>query len=616
MTNEDTPSSNAANGATHSEQQAREEDSSAVEGALLAQLVPDAIRQRLLLKVLFGLVLVVLISGAIGVYMYQDISQSLKEDVETQIRATTTLHENAYENWFSDRRTEVVSVTESVDLAGTNYDRISIDLNVARVGSDYITELYLVDRSSGEVLASSRGNAIGDNITAIGVEQRWLQQREFVSPSPYESRNGYSALAFGADASEQNNVDRVLVAEVDTSEANLAAGEDPTIEQTIEGATTSVVTREGQRVIGEDVDVEVPTDLASGVGIQSTADEIRGYQRITGEPQFVVVTETPDDEAFALRNAVLRNFGLTLAVTFLILIGVTVVGSRLLARDLNVLVDRSKSLGSANLDVDLSTSRIDEIGVLYSEFDTMRRNLQDRMQQVRRSREELEQYNDQLDVLDRMLRHNLNNQMNVISLHARQIQNETTGDPAESAEKILKMCDSILTRVDKQRQITKTLSGDLERQPINVARLSKSAVRTIRERYPDATVHLDTPESVPALTTYAMEDAIIEVTENAVIHNDSAEKRVTIDITQEDETVVVEVTDNGPGIPQMEREIFEREQDIDPLNHSQGIGLWLVYWTVELSEGSLRFEDPSGGGSRVVIELPAATAAALESIPA
>jgi len=108
------------------------------------------------------------------------------------------------------------------------------------------------------------------------------------------------------------------------------------------------------------------------------------------------------------------------------------------------------------------------------------------------------------------------------------------------------------------------------------------------------------------VTTYAMEDAIIEVAENAAIHNDSTKKRVSIDIARRDETVVVEVTDNGPGIPQMERDIFEREQGIDPLNHSQGVGLWLVYWTVELSDGELWFEEPTDGGSRVVIELPAA----------
>lgn len=617
MTNEDTPPTNTAEGATDGESQAHDaETASAADGSIFTHLVPDFVRRRLLLKVLFGLVVVVLISGGIGVYMYQDISQSLEEDVETQIRATTTLHENAYENWFSDRRTEVGSTAESLDLAGTNYRRISIDLNVARVGSEYIAELYLVEQSSGDVLASSREDVIGENVADIGIDQTLIRQREFVSSSRYESREGYPALAFGTDASDQNNIDRMLIAEVNVDEADLAAGEDPTIEQTIGGATTSVVTRDGQQVIGDDVDIEMPGDLSEGVTIQSTSGEIRGYQRVSSVPQFVVVTQTPDDEAFALRNAVLRNFGLTLAVTFLILIGVTIVGSRLLARDLNVLVERSKALGGANLDVDLSTSRIDEIGVLYSEFDTMRRNLQARMQQVRRSRQELEQYNDQLDVLDRMLRHNLNNQMNVISLHARQIQSGTTGDASKSATKILEMCDSILTRVDKQRQITKVLSGDVERRPVNVARLGQRAVQTVRNRYPETEFELETPELVPAMTTYAMEDAIIEVAENAAIHNDSPDRRVSIDIARRDETVVVEVTDNGPGIPKMERDIFEREQDIDPLNHSQGVGLWLVYWTVALSDGALRFEELTDGGSRVVIELPAVTGENLEPMPA
>jgi signal transduction histidine kinase len=39
--------------------------------------------------------------------------------------------------------------------------------------------------------------------------------------------------------------------------------------------------------------------------------------------------------------------------------------------------------------------------------------------------------------------------------------------------------------------------------------------------------------------------------------------------------------------------------------HSTGLGLWLVYWVVELSDGHVAVEERADGGNRVVVHLPA-----------
>jgi signal transduction histidine kinase len=606
MTDEDQPTTRSESSYGDQESSPEELDTNSTSRGhtVLRQLVPDYVRQKLLSKILLGLVIGILISGGLGFYTYQGISQSLEDDVETQIRATTTLHENAYDNWFSERRAEVKSIVETTTLEGTGYGRISIDLDAVRAESEYISQLYLIERDSGEVLASSDLSANGQNITAIGLDTEYLQQRSFVYPGQYESRSGYPALAFGIDASDQNNVDRLLIAEINATNADLSRGEDPTIQQTIEGATTSVLTSDGKHVIGAEVSGEMPPGITNTVTIKTADEQIKAYQVLSSEPQFVVVTQTPRKEAFALRNAVLQNFGLTLAVTFFILAGITVLSSRVLSRDLNVLVDRLHAVGSGNLDVDLSTDRIDEIGVVYKEFDTMRRSLQTRIEEVRQSREELEQYNEQINVLDRMLRHNLNNQLNVVNLYAAQIKENTSDDSSRAATRILETCDAILTRVDKQRKITKMLSGDINRGSLDVVRLCEDSVSLLSEQYPEVQFDLDIPESAPAMTTHAIENAFIEVIENAILHNEKDTKRVEITVSQTNGWVIIDVIDNGPGIPEIERNIFENDTDIDPLNHSQGIGLWLVYWTVELSEGEFRFVETEGTGTHVRILLP------------
>lgn len=76
-----------------------------------------------------------------------------------------------------------------------------------------------------------------------------------------------------------------------------------------------------------------------------------------------------------------------------------------------------------------------------------------------------------------------------------------------------------------------------------------------------------------------------------------------------DETLRIRVEDEGPGIPESEREsIFERFHRIDEARRSAtpgtGIGLSLARELVDLHGGSLRVEDGARGGSAFVVELP------------
>lgn len=68
--------------------------------------------------------------------------------------------------------------------------------------------------------------------------------------------------------------------------------------------------------------------------------------------------------------------------------------------------------------------------------------------------------------------------------------------------------------------------------------------------------------------------------------------------------VVVEVSDNGPGIPlEKQAHLFKL-----PLNSSKGsnmgLGLWLCSHIIGRHGGKLRFENAQGGGARFFLELP------------
>ena len=74
------------------------------------------------------------------------------------------------------------------------------------------------------------------------------------------------------------------------------------------------------------------------------------------------------------------------------------------------------------------------------------------------------------------------------------------------------------------------------------------------------------------------------------------------------DTVVLEVADRGPGIPEQEREKiftpFYRLPNASETDGGVGLGLALVKQIAEKHGGTVRFESRGGGGSRFVVTLP------------
>jgi signal transduction histidine kinase len=102
------------------------------------------------------------------------------------------------------------------------------------------------------------------------------------------------------------------------------------------------------------------------------------------------------------------------------------------------------------------------------------------------------------------------------------------------------------------------------------------------------------------------ERAIRELVENAVTHAEDGDPTVSLSISVDGGTTDIEVEDDGPGIPEVERRILRGQADESPLVHSTGIGLFLVHQLVHVSNGSLFFETNEPRGSVVRLRLQSA----------
>ncbi|MGM0604345.1 MAG: PAS domain S-box protein [Halobacteriota archaeon] len=211
----------------------------------------------------------------------------------------------------------------------------------------------------------------------------------------------------------------------------------------------------------------------------------------------------------------------------------------------------------------------------------------------------------QLRVLDRVLRHNLRNELNVIQGYAETIREAVDGDPAANASIIVDTCDAVLDTVATERQITAVVSEPAarERHSIDLGALLDSIVADVRDRHPHATISVDRPSDVTVTAIEALEQAVEELLQNAIEHSDRETPSIEVGVTVADGTVELRVADDGPGIPEMDRRVVTGEAAIEPLYHGSGLGLWLVHLIVNRSGGDLWFESNDPRGSVVCIRL-------------
>ncbi|WP_254862165.1 sensor histidine kinase [Halovivax gelatinilyticus] len=208
---------------------------------------------------------------------------------------------------------------------------------------------------------------------------------------------------------------------------------------------------------------------------------------------------------------------------------------------------------------------------------------------------------EQLQVISHLLRHNLRNDMTVVRGYAEMIAEESS-QYTEEIEAMVDRIDGLLATAAKTQPIVDVLTSHDDPTVVDVADTVERAVRVVETRFDDVTIDRSI-SPVRAIGIAKLERAIVELVENAVIHNDRSEPTISIAVRRESETVTIEVADDGPPIPEMERDVLSDELTPEPLFHGTGLGLWLVQWIVRRSGGSLRFDDRKPRGNVVTIEL-------------
>jgi two-component system sensor histidine kinase KdpD len=146
-------------------------------------------------------------------------------------------------------------------------------------------------------------------------------------------------------------------------------------------------------------------------------------------------------------------------------------------------------------------------------------------------------------------------------------------------------------------------------RPITIDEVAPIALRGLDA---PANVRFEVPDGMPLVLADPglLERVLANLFSNALYHSPSAQPPA-LQAHRRDDTVVLEVIDHGPGVPDgLKTEIFEPFRRFDDRKVGVGLGLAVAKGFTEAMGGAIVAADTPGGGLTVRITLPVASATA------
>ena len=198
-----------------------------------------------------------------------------------------------------------------------------------------------------------------------------------------------------------------------------------------------------------------------------------------------------------------------------------------------------------------------------------------------------------IGVLNRLLRHNLRNDMTVVAGLGEAIAEASDGEIAAHAETITETAHDLVTISEKAQIVETALRDDPAPRQLDVVEVVEEAVADLRAAHPETRIRTELPGEQRAVATERLRAVLVELVGNAVA---AGAETVTVAVGEPDEDasrVSVEVRDDGPGLPASEVRVLQQASET-ALDHGSSFGLWLVNWLVTEMGGTVDAEVDEG----------------------
>ncbi|MUW14353.1 HAMP domain-containing protein [Halorubrum sp. CBA1125] len=604
--------------------------------------LPESVRSRYALKLLGVSLLIVLVITVLTTVTVFQVSDRVRDNQLHSVETNAELEARALGQWIDGKQQVVRTLSNHEGLTpvggGSTQSTLATELGAL---SPETESLSVVERSP-----HTDSNGTTETVVA-STDTRFVGQPLSVTDANWKPTVGFNfdgtddviiSLVytdgddtFVALASPMPDGEHVLVAEYRTSVRaerftsamsdtdTLVLGGFTAYVLFDENESSGITPYEGDRAnstIGQRILRSDPTTEINGSVLTDT--EVKGYSSVPGDKvDWVVVKEVPRSTALAVTDRVQRDLWLvvTVVVAGFLLIGVVI--QRGPIRSIQRLSRQANAIAEGDLSVDIDRgNRIDEVGEVRAAFSNTKAYIETITEQAEAlsnrafddevldaeipgrvgesmaaMRRDLRQFITRLEVFNRVLRHNLRNQLDVINSHAEAL------DDTEHREAILAATETLATVGTRARRIDHILSKDRQPTPVDLADRIEAVLDDVETD--DVTVTTSLPDDTAVVTDAETLTAVLRSPlENAVTYADSS---VAVSVASTDAGCTIEIADDGPGIPAVELESLAAERETS-LQHSRGLGLWELKWGVDKLDGDLSFA--TDGGTTVTIRLP------------
>tara|TARA_R110002096_G_scaffold423452_1_gene630546 strand:+ start:6508 stop:7983 length:1476 start_codon:yes stop_codon:yes gene_type:complete len=355
--------------------------------------------------------------------------------------------------------------------------------------------------------------------------------------------------------------------------------------------------------------------------------EILGAIEVTSDASFL-------DEAFAAD--VRRTISVLIGIVLTVYLAVFFLIRSLVSDPIAKLLTGVDDVAHGDLSRVLLAEREDEIGDLAARFNEMTFSLRESRNETKRhteTRTALEQRLFQTEKLATIgqiaaeIAHEVGTPLNVISGRAKGITKKASNIEAvkKNAKIIAEQAARITRIIQRLLDFSRRKVGAEESELVNVNQLALSTMEFLESKLSAAHVKhtLSREEALPPIK--ANPDHILQVLTNLVLNATEAmskdggtldvetaivtRRRPGLEVAPEMPTVVVSVSDTGPGIPEADRDkIFEPFYSSKTREGGTGLGLAVVHGIVKSHDGWVEITDAPGGGTCFSVYFPAVDA--------
>ena len=296
---------------------------------------------------------------------------------------------------------------------------------------------------------------------------------------------------------------------------------------------------------------------------------------------------------------------------FLLLItySVSYLLSRSIIRPLKLISDKINQLQLEDINVPLEYvgDAQDELSGLIDEYNRMVEKLEDsKLQMIRLERESAWRE------MARQVAHDIKNPLTTMKLSMQQLE-RVSADPAQAALYLKKAITRLIEQIDSLAQIASEFSMfanlDIRQKHDLVINDVVESVFDLFSEQKEVQLQLDIQPN--RFHINGDKNHLIRVFNNLIINAIQAipsdrKGEIRVSLYQHKKQAVVQITDNGGGIPpEIQKRVFE--PNFTTKTSGSGLGLAICRKIIEALDGTIRFETRENDGTDFFVELPITT---------